>query len=326
LERMVSKPAEYKPCWFSYHGALQGVLNSLGVDVGLDEVIAVSGYGWITNAMRKNMCPSAPSAHHRDIWMGNYGATENLGYKVNIVTSGSFEWDCDRKPTPESVVNAGKQFDVVKKEIDADRPVVMWGILIPEYGIVNGYGGEDYIVKTFRSLIGQHDSPIHFTGLMAPGGLMTLRFTERIEIDPKKAAVETLKRGYQLGIGDVPRLHNYVMGPEAYDVYVKNLTEESFDGWSYHGTAYTMACLMEAKWAISEYLRKVDPDIEPSLADVADKYDALHKILQRCNEKFPMGPGEMQTESCVNVAGLLREAKKVEVEALEGLKKALDGL
>ena len=326
MGKVVSNPAEYKPCWFSYQGAVQGVLNSLGVDVGLADVMAVSGYGWITNAMMKNMCPSAPSAYHSDIWMGNYRATENLGYKVDIVTSGSFEWDGDRKPTPESVVNAGKQFDVVKKEIDADRPVVLWGIPIPEYGVVNGYRGEDYIVKTFRSLIGQPDSPIHYTGLMAPGGLMTLRFTEQIKIDPKKVVVETLKRGYRLGIGDVPKLPEYAIGPEAYNVFVKNLTEGSFDGESYHGTAYTMACLMEAKWAIAEYLRKVDHLIDPSLAEVADKYGALHKILQSCHEEFPMGPGEMQEEKCVKVAGLLKEAKKVEVEALEDLKKALDSL
>jgi len=323
LERIVSNPAEYKPCWFSYQGAVQGVLNSLGVDVGLAEVIAVSGYGWITNAMRKNMCPSAPSAYHSDIWMGNYRATENLGYKVDIVTSGNFEWDSERKPTPESVVNAGKQFEAVKNEIDADRPVVMWGIPIPEYGVVNGYRGEEYIVKTFRSLIGQPDSPVHYTGLMAPSGLMTMRFVERLEIDQKKAVVETLKRGYQLGTGDVPKLPDYASGPEAYDVFVKNLTEESFDDESYHGTAYTMACLMEAKWAVAEYLRKVDIIIEPSLIDVADKYDALHKILQRCHEEFPMGSGEMLEEKCVKVAGLLKDAKRLEVEALEGVKKVL---
>ena len=116
------------------------------------------------------------------------------------------------------------------------------------------------------------------------------------------------------------------MGPGAYDVLAKNLTEESFDENSYHGTAYTMACLMEAKGAIAEYLRKVDPIIESRLVDIADKYEALHKILQRCHVEIPMGPGEMLKGKCVKVAGLLREAKKVEVEALEGLKKALDVL
>jgi len=34
LKKIVGKPAEFKPSWFSYPGAVQGVLNSLGVDVG----------------------------------------------------------------------------------------------------------------------------------------------------------------------------------------------------------------------------------------------------------------------------------------------------
>ncbi len=326
LEKIVSNPAEYKPCWFSYQGAVQGVMNSLRVDVGLTEIIAVSGYGWITNAMKKNLCPSAPSAFHGEIWMNNYKATENLGFKIDVVGSGGFEWDDKQKPTPESVINAKKQFDAVKKEIDSDRLVVLWGIPIPEYGIVNGYEGEDYIVSTFRSLLGQPDNPVHYTGLMAPGGLAILRFAEPNELDPGKAAEETLRRGYKLGVGDVPQLPEYVLGPGAYDVFVKNLTEEPFDDASYHGTAYTMGCLTEAKGAIAEYLGKVDAVVDPSLSDVADKYEALHKILQQCHEEFPMGPGEMLQEKCVKVAGLLIEAKKVELEALEGLKKALDGL
>jgi hypothetical protein len=324
LEKIVSKPAEYKPSWFSYQGAVQGVLNSLGVDVGLADVIAVSGYGWITNAMRKNMCPSAPSAFHGDIWMGNYKATENLGYRIDVVWSGGFDWDDNQKPTPESVINAKKQFDTVKKEIESDHPVVMWGIPIPEYGIVNGYRGEEYLVSTFRSILGQPDDPIHYLGLMAPGGLTILRFAEPKELDLKKAVDDTLRRGYRLGAGDVPQIPEYVMGSGAYDVFAKNLTEEPFDDASYHGTAYTMACLMEAKWAIAVYLRKVDPVVDSSLTDVAGRYEALHRILQQCHVEFPMGPGEMKEEKCVKAAGLLREAKTVEVEALECLYKAIE--
>ena len=162
--------------------------------------------------------------------------------------------------------------------------------------------------------------------MMAPGGLAFLRFAEPKELDPRKAAEDTLRRGYKLGVGDVPQIPEYVMGPGAYDVLAKNLTEESFDENSNQGTAYTMAYLMEAKGAIAEYLRKVDPIIEPRLVDIADKYDTLHKILQRCHEEIPMGPGEILKGKCVKAVGLLREAKKIEVEALEGLKKALDVL
>ena len=301
-------------------------MNALGVDVGLVEVIAVSGYGWITNAMKKNLCPSAPSAFHGDIWMNNYRATENIGYKIDVIGSGGFEWDDKQKPTPDSVINAKKQFEVVKKEIESNRPVVMWGIPIPEYGIVNGYRGEEYIVSTLWSLVGQSDNPIHYAGLMAPGGLTILRFAESKELDPRKVVEDTLRRGYRLGIGDVPQIPEYVLGPDANNLIAKNLTEELFDDASYHGTAYTMACLMESKGAIAEYLKNVDAVVDPSLSDVADKYEALHKILQKCHEEFPIGPGEMLQAKIVKLAGLLREAKKVELEALEGLKKALDDL
>jgi len=324
IEKNVSNPAKMQPSWFSYQGAVLGVLKSLGLDVELSDVIAVSGYGWITNAMKKHLCPSAPSAYHQDIWMDNYAATENLGYKIDLITSGLFEWDEKQKPTPEARVNAKKQYDAVVKEIDADRPVVMWGIPIPEYGIVNGYKGEEYIVSTFRSLIGQPDTPIHYTGLMSPGGLLSMRFTEPKTFDPKQVAIKTLKRGYKLGTGNVPQLQEYVLGLDAYDVLVKNLTEETFDENSHHGTAYTMACLMEAKWGVSEYLKKVNRTIEENLIPASEKYDELHQVLNKCHEVFPLGPGEMTKKKCTKVANLLGEAKELETTALELLGNVID--
>ena len=105
-EKIVSKPAEFKPSWFSYQGAVKGVLDSLGVEAEFSKIVAVSGYGWITNAMKGHLCPSAPSAFHGDVWTSIYNATENLGYKIEVTTSGIFEWDESQKPTPESVKNA----------------------------------------------------------------------------------------------------------------------------------------------------------------------------------------------------------------------------
>ena len=325
-EKTISNPAKMQPSWFSYQGAVLGVLKRIGLNVDLSDVIAVSGYGWITNAMKRHLCPSAPSAYHQDNWREIYAATENLGYKMDVITSGLFEWDTQQKPTPESILNAKKQYDAVVEEIDADHPVVMWGIPIPEYGIVNGYKGEEYIVSTFRSLIGQPDTPIHYTGLMAPGGLMIMRFIEPKKVDPKQVAIQTLKRGYKLGTGDVPQIDEYVLGPDAYDVLEKNLTMEPFDENSHHGTAYTMACLMEAKLGVSEYLKKVNPLLDADLLSTAKKYHELNQILQRCHEAFPLGPGEMQKKKCDKVADWLGEAKEIEVEALTGVKEIIDAL
>lgn len=325
-EKIVSRPAEFKPSWFSYQGAVQGVLNSLGVEVGLAEVIAVSGYGWITNAMKKHLCPSAPSAFHGDVWTSIYRATENLGYKIELITSGIFEWDENQKPTPESVKNAEKQYQAVKKEIDKDRPVIVWGIPIPEYGIVNGYRGEEYVVSTYRRLINQPDTPIHYTGLMAPGGLCVIKFTEPRQTDPKKVAEETLKLGYKLGTGDVPQTQEYVLGPEAYDVLVKNLTDEPLDENSHHGTGYTLACLMEGKWAVSEYLKQINPLLNANLTQISEKYNTVYQILDKCHEIFPLGPGMMPEEERRKTAEHLLQAKRIEVDALEDLRRVLEAI
>ena len=47
-----------------------------------------------------------------------------------------------------------------------------------------------------------------------------------------------------------------------------------------------MACLMESKGAIAEYLKNVDAVVDPSLSDVADKYEVLYKILQKSMRNF----------------------------------------
>jgi len=80
---------------------------------------------------------------------------------------------------------------------------------------------------------------------------------------------------------------------------------------------------MEAKWAVSEYLKQVNPLFEHDLTAASEKYAELNQVLQKCHEIFPMGPGEMLDEKCIKVAGLLMNAKKLEVEALKGVKKAL---
>lgn len=325
-EKIVSKPAEFKPSWFSYQGAVKGVLDSLGVEVEFSKVVAVSGYGWITNAMKRHLCPSAPSAFHSDVWNDIYKATENLGYKIEVIPSGIFEWDKNQKPNPESVKNAEKQYQVVKKAIDADKPVIMWGIPIPEYGIVNGYRGEEYIVSTFRRLINQPDTPIHYTGLMAPGGLCIIKFTEPKQTDPKQVAEETLKLGYKLGIGDVPQIPEYTLGPEAYDVLDKNLTEETLEENSHHGTGYTLACLMEGKCCVADYLKQIDPLFDADLTTISDKYNEVYQILNKCHEIFPLGPGEMPEKPRRETAEYLRQAKKIEIDALEDLRIVLEGI
>ncbi|MBD3206988.1 helix-turn-helix domain-containing protein [Candidatus Bathyarchaeota archaeon] len=301
-ERIITNPAKYERCWFSYPGALTGCLRSLGLEVDLVDVYGVSGYGWVTNAMNKHLCPSAPSAFHNKLWEEIYKATGDLGYGVEkIEIPGEFQLDEEQKPTPESVANASKLFENVKKEIDKDRPVIVWGLVIPEYGIVNGYRDKNYIVSTYRNLF-QKDDPVHYTGLMPPGGLHAIKFTQSTQPEPETASRNALKRGLRMASGEVPRVPNYTIGPDAYDVLTNNLTDEPHDENSYHGFSYTIACLHESKWGVVEYLKRADQILEIELGYTIEHYSQVQRLVGECNEIFPFAmKGELDTVTAKNV-------------------------
>jgi len=323
-ERVISNPAKYERCWFSYTGALTGCLRSLGISVDLVDVYGISGYGWVTNAMNKHLCPSAPSAFHSKLWEEIYTATEDLGYSIEIIRiPGEFQLDEEQKPTPESVANASKLFEAVRKEIEEDRPVIVWGLVIPEYGIVNGYKDKYYIASTYRSLF-QNDDPVHYTGLMPPGGLHAIKFTQNTRLDKQTVVRNALKRGLRIATWDVPKVPNYTIGPDAYDTLAKNLTDEPHDENSYHGFSYTIACLHESKWGVAEYLKRADRVLELDLGDVIDSYSRVQKLVGECNEIVPFAmKEELEAHTCRKCSELLTEAKKCELEALEKLSGLL---
>jgi DNA-binding HxlR family transcriptional regulator len=327
-EKKVDNQAEYQACWFSYPGAVTGVLKSLGKKVDLVDIYGVSGYGWVTNAMKRNLCPSAPSAFHREVWNEIYNATEDLGYKVDIYSnSQGFSLDENQKPTAESIVNARTMFNQVKVEIDRNRPVVLWGIVIPEYGIVNGYRDEYYIVSTFRRSIGQPDDPVHYTGLVPPGGLVAIMFKDENQIDPKEVAIKSLKRGLKLASGKVPNIQDYVIGIQAYDVLVKNLMEEPHDENSYHGFSYTIACLQESKWGISEYLKRLENTLEVDLRPVIEPYERVFDLIKECQKLSPFAmKGKLDPEVCQNSTNLLKSGKEYEAQALKSLSSIVTKL
>ena len=102
--------------------------------------------------------------------------TNVLGYETRVYD------DHKSYPTQEGYVTvedrkrATEMFQTVKKAIDNDEPVVLWGLPIPEYGIVTGYHEKNYIVSTFRRLHNAPDNPIAFDALQAPGSLHAIIF------------------------------------------------------------------------------------------------------------------------------------------------------
>ena len=175
-KKIISKKVEYLPCWLSYTGAIAGSLKSLGVDCDTVDVGGYSGYAFLINVSKGVTCPSGPTAVTIEIWKQMIKGTESLGWTIE-----SYEYPHsypakEGNPTPQEIEMAKKLFEKIKQEIDErNRPVVLWGLVAPEYGIVKGYEGNSYLTSTFRTLTKKPEDPINFYDLKAPGCILVIK-------------------------------------------------------------------------------------------------------------------------------------------------------
>ena len=256
-------------------------------------------------------------------------ANENLGWSIEYYNHPPSYPEVENKHTPEEIETARNLFRKVKREIDEkDRPVVMWGLVIPEYGIINGYEGESYLTSTYRRLINQPETPILFYDLQAPGCLEAFFFKDKVEPNPAQLGKGTLERAIQFAEATVPVHDNYVAGPKALEEWanvLKNLPEEK---QNYHGNSYVAACVQEGR-AISEELLKRLAEKHPgrhtnNLLAAAECYKKGAKLMEKFTQIFPFKlQGEMKTEDRRRAAELLRKVKPLEEEAIKHMKQAL---
>jgi DNA-binding transcriptional ArsR family regulator len=327
-ERVVSREPVYQGCWISYLGAVSGVLKSLGKDRDLVDVGGYTGYAFVSNVAKGKTCPSGPTA--LQCWPAILRATGVLGYKVR-----SFE---DNRSFPqgrplgaEDVERARRTFAVVKREVDRDRPVVLWGLDIPEYGIVKGYRGDAYLVSTYRRLLGKPDDPIRYDALEAPGCLHVVSFWEEAPAITARDDREALRRAIKMAEGDSVAPRGYVAGPAAFDEWAGVLEAGAPETLLYQGNAYVAQCLHEAKGLAAAFLRRLakryagrlhaDP-----LMEAAREYAASEGLLKQFAGIFPFAlEGTMPLESRTNGARLLRAVRPREEAAVARMKDVYKG-
>jgi len=330
--KVISKTVEYLPCWLSYTGAVAGSLRALGVDCDTVDVGGRSGYAFIINVSKGETCPSGPTALHGEVWGEIHRGTEGLGWTMeHYFDSGSYPSE-EANPTPQDFERAKKLFEKVKGEIDGrDRPVVLWGLVIPEYGIVKGYEGNTYITSTYRSLInpGQPEEPVLFYDLKAPGCLDSYFFRDRVERDAFADDREALERAIRFARADVPIHGNYVGGPPALDEWADVLGNLPEDKQNYHGNSYVSACVQEGRSMAAEFLRRISERHQGNqskhLQKAAKCYEKGAELMNEFNKIFPFKlQGDMTLEDRSKGAEILRKVRPLEEEAIRRMKIALE--
>jgi hypothetical protein len=209
--RAVSNPATFQPCEFSFLGALAGVFEARGVACDTVDVGGYSGYAFLSKVTEGWVDPGSPSLHSGNVevtpetvlrlWSELRDGAGTIGARLE-----SF-WDPrqygfgNEPPRADERERAAALFERVKREIDEDRPAIVWGLAEPEYGIVNGYTEDSYVVSTFRSLIGQPDDPVRHDELKAKGGLEAIFVGETHPGPTEQDDLSALERALRMARG-----------------------------------------------------------------------------------------------------------------------------
>ncbi len=331
-KKVISKKVEYLPCWLSYTGAMAGSLRALGVDCDIVDIGGHSGYAFIINVSKGVTCPSGPTALPIETWKQIHKGTESLGWTIEHYEYPHSYPAKEGNPTPQEIEVARKLFEKIKREIDErDRPVVLWGLVVPEYGIVKGYDGNSYITSTFRSIVnpGKPEEPISFYDLRAPGCIDAFFFRENVKVNSAAADRGALERAINFAAAEVPILDNYIGGPAALDEWanvLENLLEEK---QNYHGNSYVGACVAEGRWVSKEFLnrlaKKYSGNQSKHLKKAAECYEKSLGLMKEFTRIFPFKfQGEMKLENRKKGAELLRKVRPFEEEAIKHMKKALE--
>jgi len=327
-KKIISKKAEYLPCWLSYTGAIAGSLRALGVDCDTVDVGGYSGYAFIINVSKGVTCPSGPTALPTETWKQIHKGTESLGWTIE-----SYEYPHsypaeEGNPTSQEIEIVKKLFNEIKQEIDErDRPVVLWGLVAPEYGIVKGYEGNSYLTSTFRTLNNQPEEAINFHDLKAPGCLDAFFFRDKVEQDAAAHDIEALERAINFAAAAVPIRNNYVGGPTALDEWANVLENLPKEKQNYMGNSYVGACVCEGRFMSAEFLTRLSKKHvgkqSEHLREAAERYQKGWKLMEEFTRIFPFRfQGEMKLEDRKKGAEILRKVRPFEEEAIKHMKKA----
>jgi DNA-binding HxlR family transcriptional regulator len=329
VERSELKKISYQRCWLSYLGAMAGCLRYLGVKCGTADVGGYSGYSFLINVSKGETCPSGPTALHMKTFKRMVRGTESLGWKLDVYTYPRSYPAKEGRPTAQEMELVRAIFERIKKEIRENRkPVVLWGLAAPEYGIVRGYLGDSYLVETFRGAAEprQSEDPIPYHDLKAAGCIDAFFFTQRLRISSSVARRDALERALAFAEGDVDVQSNYVAGPAALDEWADVLESLNDAGQNYMGNSYVGACVQEGRRQSGLFLKglskKVPVKQARHLARASESYERGSRLMLSFTRTFPFQfRGEMPLQKRKQGARILRKARSEEEHAIQQLRK-----
>jgi hypothetical protein len=326
-----------------------GILKSLGHFVDIIDVGGYTGQAFHLNTARGSTCPSAPTVAEFDTFAKGL---ESFGWKVEQ------SWARPGLNYPmndEETARAKAHFEALKTEMaETKKPIGIWGTHVPEFGIMNGFEGDSYVVSSFIRLQGRDEVPIKFNELRSPGGLFKQVFKESFKVKNQSAVdKEAIERALGIAAGLEKRCPDdhkrYASGTEMFDELANILengvvpeSEEAMQKMDpmrtpyllYNGNSYTAACNQENLALAAEFLNRMAKKYKGTsnyddLNTSSREYGKASELMKEYTELFPFSgekdyvPSEFSEEKRARGISLLREAKPHVETAIQSLKSSL---
>ncbi|HEY3079472.1 MAG TPA: hypothetical protein VGM69_06155 [Chloroflexota bacterium] len=315
--------------WTTFVGAAEGVLKAADlVDRSLDTSMLMGLSGRAFHLTLDDTCwPGCATMYD---WPGEHAAAfERVGVLAEVFQAmpDSPAYDAARR---RAVAN-------IKASLDRGVAVVLWGVDVPEFGVVYGYDDADgaFLVDGTGRLNGANSTPILYENVGRSCDVPELHYVVPVERVPwdeaasHRAALGLYVERMQRRTGVAPR---YQSGLLAYDNWIKALEAGTFVPF---GLRYNTAVLADAKKHAATYLERLAADglSLPHLSDVGGAARENAAIFGRMLDVLwpagaspsaylgqPVAPAQAKA-----LLPLVREARAVEARQLDLTKRALAG-
>lgn len=301
----------YQPAWLTWVSATTGCLKALGVECDTVDAAGYSGYGFVM-VVHEELCPSGPTVFD---WRRLEWGPRLLGRDV-IVFAGE---ECGGN---EADFRAA--FQLATREIEAGRPVVVWGAYAPEFAIAVGVQDGSYLVRSFKPFVGEDEPPIPYNKLETPGGVYVLGFPNAVEVSRAEADRKAVE--HAAAIVDAPAVESkYAAGLAAYDQWIGALEAGKAEAF---GNSYNAQCWAEAKRFAAEFLARLaarNDAVAGPLGDAAAAYRQTATEMTKVAELFPFPDAEekvKEAEARAQAIAALKSARESESRGWAALKQA----
>jgi len=317
MKKEIPMKIEWEPGWLTWVNSTTLCLNAIGIECDKADVAGYSGYAFAL-AVNEGLCASGPTFLD---WNKLASGICALGRSTMSFISMDCYSEGNRNENTKS--HARRVFDLASDEIDAGRPCVVWGLGIPEFGVVWGIDGDEYLCV----MGGGIPERIRWDEIDAPGGPYILAFpTPRsgntdwnMERESVRCAVMMMNR--------LSYSSKMQCGFSAYDFWGTQLAEKQAVMWT---NSYNAQCWSEARLFAAEFIGRLagnNPEIKP-LEEAHRYFLEVSEQMRGISEMFPFTMKFEKdvitdSETISKAVGYLETAKVNEIQAVDSLKEAL---